>query len=118
MFDGARRGGQFVLGAEVIVFALTRSVRYVCAGRGKRDGRPVPYEGIRYCANVSKEYVGEAFRLPAGSADVESGLRTPRRGVPTGCTMVRDDPSVTFGDSSPVRGAFADERCSPLQNVG
>ena len=38
------------------------------AGRCKRDGEPVPYEGVRYCADVSVEYVGEAFRLPAGSA--------------------------------------------------
>ena len=59
-------GGQCVHGAEVIVFALTRSVRYVCVGWGKRDGRPVPYEGVRSCADVSVEYVGEAFRLPRG----------------------------------------------------
>ena len=32
------------MGAMQIVIALTRSIRYVCAGRGKRDGRPVPYE--------------------------------------------------------------------------
>ena len=31
-----------------------------------RDGRPVPYEGVRYCVVVSTEYVGEAFRLPRG----------------------------------------------------
>ena len=42
-----------------------------CAGRGKRDGKPVPYEGVRYCADVSKEFVGEAFRLPAGSAGIQ-----------------------------------------------
>ena len=42
MFDGARRGGQFVLGAEVIVFALTRSVRYVVLVGGKGTGDPSP----------------------------------------------------------------------------
>ena len=39
-----------------------------CAGRGKRDGKPVPYEGVRYCVVVPTEFVGEAFRLPARSA--------------------------------------------------
>ena len=38
-------------------------------GEGIRDGRPVPYGDHRNCGIVSKEFVGEAFRLPAGSAD-------------------------------------------------
>ena len=37
-----RAGGQFVLGAEVIVFALTRSVRYVVLVGGKGTGDPSP----------------------------------------------------------------------------
>ena len=37
-------GGKCVHGAYLVVTSLTRSVRYVCAV--KRDGRPVPYEGV------------------------------------------------------------------------
>ena len=36
------------------------------AGHAGRDGRPVPYGDHRNCANVSTEFVGEAFRLPRG----------------------------------------------------
>ena len=45
-------------------YRLRRSIRYVCAVI--RDGKPVPYGDHRNCANVSTEFVGEAFRLPRG----------------------------------------------------
>ena len=40
------------------------------------DGKPVPYEGVRSCAIVSTEFVGEAFRLPG---------RHGRRQMRAGC---------------------------------
>ena len=48
------------------------------AGHAGRDGKPVPYEGVRYCANVSIEFVGEAFRLPLGVRTLQME-RTERR---------------------------------------
>ena len=47
-----------------------------CTDRGERDGRPVPYGGVRSCTIASKEFVGEAFRLPG---------RHSRRHMRAGC---------------------------------
>ena len=104
-----RAGGQFVLGAEVNVFALTRSVRYICAGRGKRDGRPVPYGpqggrpmrawcgGNRFCPD------------PLGSLRCAGRGEKGRETRPLrGCSIMRHciDRIRRGGVSPPVRGAY------------
>ena len=104
--------------------AARKGGSFLFAGMAGRDGEPVPYEGVRNCGIVSKEFVGEAFRLPGrqcGSLRLcgsgEKGRETrPLRGCSILCRCI--DRIRRGGVSPPVRGAYLADGTLPSGEGG